>query len=335
MNDWMIFTNLYQSFNAPFLAAVNTQSTQLATAVAGPAMLAATVYLAVTASLDLMSGGSGNPVLDIVRRCARLALILAALGAGTYVGVVNNLLLTTLPAGLAAAVAGGIAVGGAAFDHLAGQAWASVVQVWNNFSWDSPKTYVPIIFASLYLIDAIIAISLCFALWVITQVGLGMTVAIGPLALACLINPQTARFFNGWLSTVVSFIIAQVMFVTIFSVLIATVNNTLAQILTGNAATGVNGNDIGGQIHQLVNAGLMFTVAAIVALSAIPIARAIGGGAAAELAPVTRWATGKIAAGHVAAGNAAVSGAQTAGAALSSSSVAGMRSINNIAGRAL
>jgi type IV secretion system protein VirB6 len=327
MNDWTIFTNLYQSFNAPFLAAVNTQSTQMANAVAVPATLAATIYLGVIFSMDLLSGGGGNPVLDLVRRSGRVALILAALGAGTYVGTINNLLLTTLPAGLAAAVAGGVAVGAAAFDHLAGQAWLSVVQVWNNFSWESPKTWVPVIFACLYLIDAIIAISLCFALWVITQVGLGMTVAIGPLAIACLINPQTARFFNGWLSTVASFIVAQVMFVTVFSILIATVNNTLAQVLTGNAATGADANDIGGQIHQLVNAGLMFTVAAVVSLSVVPIARAIGGGAAAELAPFSRWASGKIGAGHAAMGNAAVSGAKTA---VSATGAAGMRSIKAV-----
>ena len=333
MNDWAIFTNLYQSFNAPFLATINAQSTQLAREVMPVAMLAATIYIGVIFSMDLLSGGGGNPILDLVRRAGRTALILSCLGAGVLVGTINNLLLVTLPAGLTAAVGGGLPVGAAIFDHLAGQVWTTCAQVWNNMSFTAPKTWMPGVFACLYLIDGILAVSLCATLWIITQVGLGVTVAVGPLAIACLLNPQTARFFNGWLSTVITFIVAQVMFVTIFSILIVTVNTTLAHILATNAAGVADGDDIGGQIHQMVNAGLMFTVAAITALSAIPIARAIGGGAGPELYAATRWATSKMGMATGATGGTVAAAPANARAALGPSSAAGMRNITP-AGRA-
>jgi hypothetical protein len=118
------------------------------------------------------------------------------------------------------------------------------------------------------------------------------------------------------------------------SVLLTTITTTLVQIVADNAATGANANDIGGEIHKLANAGLMFTVAAIAAISMVPIARAIGGGAATEISGVTRWATSMMAAPASALGSAAVSGAKAGGAAIGQASAAGMRSLK-AAGKAL
>jgi type IV secretion system protein VirB6 len=330
MNPWHIFAPLYQSFNTPFLAAVNGLATNLIGELGVLATAAATIYIAVTFSLDLFGGGGGNPVLDLVRRCGRVALILSALTVANYTGTIVNLLMTTLPASLAAAVTGGTPVGAGAFDVLGGQMWAAVSQVFNNVSIIEPKSMVLAIFAGLYAGYSTVAIALCFSLWMITQVGLGLVVVVGPLAIVCLIIPQTVRYFNGWLSCIVSFIVSQLMIVVVISLLLATVNSTLAQILAGNGAGGANANDLGNQVHQILNAGLMFTVAAILSLSVVPIARAIGGGAAAELSPVSRWANSKIGAGHAAVGGAAVSGARAAGSAFSSNAAAGLRSIKPV-----
>jgi type IV secretion system protein VirB6 len=333
VNSWTVFATLWTSFNAPFQAAVNAESTQLATAVATPAMLAATIFLAITATLDLMSGGGGNPVLDIVRRTARIALILAAIGAATYVGTVNNLLLTTLPNELAQAVAGGKAVGAGAFDTLAGQAWASCEQVWKNIAWDDPPSWLAAFWAFLYLVNAMLAISVCFALWAITQVGLGLVVAVGPLAITCLINPQTARFFNGWLSTVVTFIIAQVMYVTLMSLLLVSIGNILTDVVRNAAAGGSNVNNLPGEVHSLLNAGLIFDVGVVLALTIVPIARAIGGGAAHEAAPLARWASGRLGAVDAASSVRPAGQSAAIGGGLTPGGAAGMRSITP-AGRA-
>lgn len=327
MNDWTIFNTLFTSFNAPFMLAINTQSMQLTQAVAIPATLAVTIYIAVIFTMDMYTGSPGNPILDLARRAGRCALILSCLGVGVYINTISNLLLVTFPNELSQAVTGSAAVGANAFDHLSGQVWVSVVQVWNNITLSSPKTWFPAVYACLYLAYSIAAVGFCFSIWLITQVGLGLTVAVGPLFVACLINPQTARFFNGWLSTIVTFIIAQVMIVTIISVLTTTVNNTLRQIVEANAATGASANDVGGQIHHLVNAGLMFTVAGILCLSIVPIARSIGGGAAAEIGGVSRWASSALAGVHSAAG----SGAGAAIGKLSSGSTGGSAAMRSIA----
>ena len=333
MNGWNLFTWFFQSFDVPFLVAVNTLSANLSSSLIPLTTVLATIYIALTAYGDLYLGnGGGNPVLDLVRRCARVVLVLACLDAANYTGTISNLLLTDLPNGLAQAVTGAATVGAGSFDSLGGQAWATCVQIWNNLS-ISPKSIVLGLYAGLYLLDAGLAIAISFTIWLVTQVGLGLVVAIGPLAIACLIMPQTVRFFNGWLACVVTGIVAQLLIVVTISILVTTINITLGQIVGQNAATGANANDIGAQIHQLTNAGLMFTISGIVCLSIMPIARAIGGGAATELNGITRWAAGGIGSGTSAAAHP-VATAQAAQAGLSKAGDAGMRSIKAV-GRAL
>jgi type IV secretion system protein VirB6 len=334
VNNWTTFADLFANFNAPFLTAVNQLSGNLSSAVAVPATLLATFYIAFGAYQDLYSDLSGNPVLNLVRRCLRVALILSCLVSATYVGTVSNVLLNTLPTDLAQAVTGGPAAGAAAFDTLIGQAWGATEQVYKNLSAFNAKSIVLGIFASLYLVLAAPAIVVAFAVWLITQVGLGLLVAIGPLAIACLIMPQTARFFNGWLASVMTGIVAQLMIVTIAAVLVAVVKNTLTQILTADAAAGVSADSLGGQVHHLVNALVMFLLAAIMSVSVIPIARAIGGGAAAETSGVVRWASGAIGSAAGAAGSAASAVPAAAAAAARGAGDAGMRAIK-IAGKAL
>lgn len=320
MNAWHVFAWVYQSFNAPFLAVVNAQAANLSATVMLPATLLATFYIAFGAYQDLYTGLSGNPVMDLVRRCMRVALILACLVSATYVAVVSNMLLTELPNGLAAAVTGGTAVGAAAFDKMANQAWAATVEIWKNLSVWNVKSLILGGYSCLFLGFAGFSICLAFSLWLITQVGLGLLVVVGPLAIACLIMPQTAKFFNGWLASVVTGIVAQVMIVTTVSVLLTTVTTTLTQILQNAVPGATTADDIGTEIHQLSNAGFMFIISGIVCLSLVPIARAIGGGAATEIGGVTRWATGMVSGGasHVAgaAAGAVGSAAKSAGSAM-------------------
>ncbi len=331
MNDWTTFANLFASFNTPFLSAINQLAANLSSAVAVPGTLLATFYIAFGAYQDLYSDLSGNPVLNLVRRCARVTLILSCLVSATYVGTVSNVLLNTLPTDLAQAVTGGPAAGAAAFDTLLGQVWVSTDQVWNNLSAFNTKSLVLGGFGVLYLVVSLPAIAIAFGMWLLTQVGVGLLVAIGPLAIACLIMPQTARFFNGWLASIVTGIIAQLMIVTVAAVLLATLKNILGQILAADAATGIAANDLGGQIHHLVNAMAMCLVAAIVTLSIIPIARAIGGGATTEATSVMRWATGAMGSAASAAASAVPA---AAAAAARGAGDAGMRAIK-IAGKAL
>jgi type IV secretory pathway VirB6-like protein len=149
--------------------------------------------------------------------------------------------------------------------------------------------------------------------------------------------PQTARFFHGWLSSIVTALVAQVMIVATVAVMVVTIKSTLGQVLTANAATGKNANDVIGQILSMLGAGMAFGLLTLVCLNINRFASAIGGGAAAEISGAARWATGTAASGAGAAVSAAahpVATAQAAQAGLSKAGDAGMRSIKAV-GRAL
>ncbi|MGD0108675.1 MAG: type IV secretion system protein, partial [Rhodopila sp.] len=244
-------------------------------AVQGPATAGATLYILWTGYKALYLGDSGNPILDLVRACMRVVLVMGCLSVATYTGTFTQLLLTTLPTELAQAVTGAGTVGAGAFDTLATAAFTSTVQNLNNLP-VSLKSIPLGFFDILYLLGAGVAIVIAFALWLIVQVGIGLLVAVGPLAIACLITPQTARFFHGWLSSIVTALVAQVMIVATVAVMVVTIKSTLGQVLTVNAATGKNANDVIGQILSMLGAGMAFGLLTLVCLNINRFASAIG-----------------------------------------------------------
>jgi len=331
MNPWHIFAWLYTSFNGPFMASVNNIAATVAGEAELPAIPLAAIYIATSFLTDQLTGGSGNPILDLVRRCGRVALIMGCLTSANYTGVISNYLLVTLPNELGTAIVGtGATTGAAAFDALFGSVLAAGAQMLASIASLDIGGYVVLGLATI-LCDllCIAGIGIAFVLWIVTQVSLGLLVAIGPLALLCLILPQTSRFFSGWLGNVVTAIAAQIMYVTLITILIATVQDSLHQVLAMNAATGANANKIGNQLHLLLGVGAMYLIAGFLALAIVPLARGIGGGAAAETATIARWAHGQIASVAKAAGGAATGGS-SAPAGLAKGGAAGMRSISPV-----
>jgi len=233
---------------------------------------------------------------------------------------------------LTTAIAGnGAPVAAAAFDTLAGSVWAAGAQMLGSISAFDVGDYV-VMGLGVILCDGLclIGLGIAFTLWIVTAVSLGLLVAIGPLALLCLILPQTSRFFSGWLSGIVTAIVAQFLYTALIALLIATVQTLLVHILATNGSTGANANKVADQLHLLFGAGGIFLIAGFVSLAIVPLARLIGGGAAAETAAISRWAHGQLGAGARAAGGAVAGAAAAVTLGLSKNGAAGMRSITPV-----
>ena len=328
-NQFHVFAFLFTSFITPFMATINVVATNFADAVQLPAMLLATLYLCLKGYQALLSGESGNPILDLVRACVRISIVLSCLSVAVYTGEIAGLLLNTLPTELSQAITGNAAVGAGSFDNLAAETVLSSLQNIKNL----PTAFLSIVYGAfdvVYACASLLAIAVAFGLWLITQVYIGLLVAIGPLAIACVMLPYTSRYFHGWVSAIATSIVQQILIVTTVTILVATINTVLGPVLNANAATGANANDPVTQMTNLLEALVTFIILIYISYGTNRLAAIIGGGAAAEINAASQWAMGHIGTAASAAHGAATGGSSSAPAGLTKGGAAGMRSITPV-----
>jgi type IV secretion system protein VirB6 len=297
MNAWTLFASLDQNFDVQFLGAVQALLSALIAYVRQPLLAGAVVWIAGTAMVEMYSPGS-EPMTGLVRKLLRAAIVVFLVSsAPTFNQYIGNLLLNTLPTDISNAVsgvAGGPAVAAASFDQLLNQAWAAGLQVYKNLPAWSLKGVGLMILVALYWAVAAVTIAVSFLVYLATHVFLGLVVATGPLFVCCLLWQRTTRFFDGWVGAAGSLILTQVLVVALLAMLVTVESQLVLQIAGLNRNGGVNVNNEVGQLHLLLEAGLMFFVAACIAKQLPDLARAIMGGIAHNTAPYSRAVMGTL-----------------------------------------
>lgn len=324
-NAWTFFAYLYQHFDVSMLQAVQQIIMTLANALSRPLIMAITLWIAGTAGVELFSPG-GDPMMGLFRKIIRAALVISAVSAANYTTYFGTFLLTTFPAELTAVVTSstvGTALGPAAFDTLFGGAWASYLEVLKNApSFWSAKGMGIAILASLFIIAAALCIGYGFYIYLSTHVLLGVAIAIGPLFVCCILWVRTTRYFDGWLGACLGLAVAQVLIVTLLSLLITVETDILKQIAALNGKGAINFNDEFAQIHYMLEGMILFAGVGYLAKQMPDLARAIMGGVSAGIAPITSMASAALSTAVMTAG-----GAVSGGIGAVASRAAGMRSL--------
>lgn len=330
MNEWTFYQFLFQSFDTQFLAAVQTGATNLLSAVQGPLLLFVTVYIAWEASKELFAP-SANPLMDFVRVCIRAVIVITMLTAASYTQLFQTFMLTTLPNELTAAVSNsGVNVTGtpAAFDKLFQGGFVALDQILKNVSVFSVKSLVLGLFTAMEFLVGALFIAIGFLIYIASHIMLGLAITVGPLFVCALLFRWSVFLFSAWICTLLAMVLTQVLIVALLSLLLVTEQNILTQIVNLNAAGGANGNNLGAQIHYLVEAALLYFMIGYLSPKIEELARALTHGASPAISSLSQMAHGKLATGATAAGRAAVSGVKSAGSSLAGA--AGMRSIKPV-----
>ena len=276
-----MFTKLEAWFNTFFLGYAARVSGDLAVGLVPIALLLVTIYFAVY-GLAVMRGEASEPVGTFAWKMVKVGAILSFALPGLYYSGNVVAWATGLQDGLATlfvaprAAAATTAFG--ALDLANTQANEQLALLWK----DAGMFRLDLVLASvLFSLGTTIFLVLGAFVGLLGKLILTFALAIGPLAILCLIFKSTARFFDSWLSFVLSAVVLSwfVFFALGMSLYVS--DRVLQAISTGSAFVA----GVPGSVGALEAAGTYLTVMcllAIVLFQAPSLASSLTGGASIQ-----------------------------------------------------
>lgn len=268
MMDFRVFEPSYDFIDGRLNEFLGSRLSAVIAEVEGPLRIALVLYV-VLYGFAILRGAISEPVMDFAVRSIKLALIYALATTSAYSSFVTEPLFTGLPNVLTRAVSGaGAPSVGAAFDQFfAYAAWLGE-DIARDASAFNPGPYV--ISAAVFIIGALAA-ALGFGVVLVAKLALALLVTLGPIFIACALFDATRRFFLGWLSQAVNYLVLFALIIVIFQLVLSLVRDQWGAIQGADPMVG----------------GLIFIalclLGAIFFLQTPAIAAGIAGGASAAV----------------------------------------------------
>jgi type IV secretion system protein VirB6 len=266
---FQIFQPAYQFVDGKLDVFLNERASSVITEVSGPLRAALVLYVLLY-GFAILRGTISEPVMDFAVRSLKLAFVYLLATTVAYSTYVTDPLFHVLPDTLARAVSGaGVPDVGAAFDQFFSRAAYLAEKITKEAS---PIDFGPWILGAVVYIVGALAAALGFGVVMIAKVALALLVALGPIFIACALFDASRRFFFGWLSQAVNYLVLFALILTIFQLILSLVDQQWGQIDGQDPMAG----------------GLLFIalclLGAIFFLQTPAIAAGIAGGASAGLA---------------------------------------------------
>jgi type IV secretion system protein VirB6 len=264
---------------------INTNTAHVA-ALLQPALLTfATLYVMIWGYL-LMMGRIEEPFITGVKRIVTLAILL---GAALDLWLYNDLIVDTFfnaPGALAAALSG-------AFDSVGivdnvifagGDTASLLLQKGGLFEGDF-SFYIAGF--AVYVMVGLTAIYVMFLL-ALSKIALSILLALGPLFISFLLFETTKRFFEAWIAQMANYA-----FVTLLSVLVASLMMTLLTSAAQAAVARGGGIQIADAARVCLAAGLIFLIMRQVMPMASGLASGLALSSFSVVSALVAWGLGK------------------------------------------
>ena len=259
-----IFQPAYQFVDSKLDVFLNERATSVMAQVSGPLRAALVLYVLLY-GIAILRGAIQEPFMDFVVRSIKLAFIYMLATTVAYSTYVTQPLFHVLPDTLTQAVSGGgVPDVGSAFDQFFNRAAYLAEKITKEAS---PIDFGPWILGAVVYIVGALAAAIGFGV-----VLLALLVALGPIFVATALFDATRRFFFGWLSQAVNYLVLFALIITVFQLILSLVAQQWGSIDGSDPMAG----------------GLLFIalclLGAIFFLQTPAIAAGIAGGASAGLA---------------------------------------------------
>lgn len=264
-----IFQPAYSFVDDRLEVFLNERASSVIAEVSGPLRAALVLYVLLY-GFAILRGSITEPVMDFAIRSIKLALVYMLATTVAYSQYVTEPLFGVLPDTLTRAVSGsGVPDVGSAFDQF----FSRAAYLAEKIAMDaSPINLAPWILAAVVYVVGALAAAIGFGVVLIAKTALALLVALGPIFIACALFESTRRFFFGWLSQVVNYLVLFALIITVFQLILSLVAQQWGQIDSQDPMAG----------------GLLFValclLGAIFFLQTPAIAAGIAGGASAGLA---------------------------------------------------
>ena len=198
-------------------------STRLASVLAeiGPAVRAAVALYIILYGIAILRGAIAEPVMDFAIRGVKLVILSLLATTVAYQDYVTEPLFRILPETLARALSGPQteSLGGAFDDFYARAAYlaetvADEASLTNITPW--------LMSAAVYGAGAAAA-AVGFGIVLLAKIALALLIALGPIFVACALFEATRRYFFGWLSQALNYIILFALILAVLQLILALV----------------------------------------------------------------------------------------------------------------
>ena len=266
---FQIFEPAYTFIDGKLDTFLNADVSNVLAVVSGPVRVALALYVLLY-GFAILRGSISEPIIDFAIRSLKLAFIVMLATTTAYSSWITTPLFQTLPNALTQALGGAASTDpGAAFDQFFSRAAYLGEKISQSASLTSPG---PLLMSGAVYVIGALAAALGFGVVIVAKVTLALLVALGPIFIGCSLFDASRRFFFGWLSQAVNYLVLMALIITVFQLILSLVGDQWGQI---------NGQDP-------MAGGLLFIalsiLGAIFFLQTPAIAAGIAGGASAGLA---------------------------------------------------
>lgn len=264
-----IFQPAYGFVDSKLDVFLNERASSVMAEVSGPLRAALVLYVLLY-GFAILRGAIQEPFMDFVVRSIKLAFIYMLATTVAYSTYVTQPLFHVLPDTLTQAISGSsVPDVGSAFDNFFNRAAYLAEKITKEAS---PVDFGPWILGAVVYIVGALAAAIGFGVVLIAKVALALLIAIGPIFIACALFDATRRFFFGWLSQAVNYLVLFALIITVFQLILSLVAQQWGSIDGSDPMAG----------------GLLFValclLGSIFFLQTPAIAAGIAGGASAGLA---------------------------------------------------
>lgn len=218
--DLRIFAPAYAYIDGRLDAFLTDGASKLMAEVAGPLRVALVLYVLLY-GFAILRGAIAEPMMDFAVRSVKLALVAMLATTAAYGSWIAEPLFRTLPDTLARGIGGG-AVGdaGVAFDQFFNRA----AYLGEKIAEQATLTdWVPLLLSGAVWVCGALAAALGFGIVTLSKVALAFLIALGPIFVACALFEASRRYFFGWLSQAVNYLVLFALILAIFQMVLVIV----------------------------------------------------------------------------------------------------------------
>lgn len=264
-----IFAPAYTFVDGQLDTFLNARLNGIITQVAAPLRIALVLYITLY-GIAILRGSINEPITDFAVRSIKLGLIYSLATTAAYSSWVTQPLFHVLPDTLAQAISGSTANNiGSSFDKFLGYGGMLAQKTSDAGNVANIGAYVV---SGVIFVVTVLVTALGFGVAMIAKVALALLVALGPIFIACALFDATRRYFFGWLSQAVNYLVLFALIITVFEMVLALVQQQWPAI------DGQSNAEVAGMLFSA-----LCVLGAIFFLQTPAIAAGIAGGASAGL----------------------------------------------------
>jgi type IV secretion system protein VirB6 len=229
-----VFVQFEDSLYKPAMDFMAETPAKLASSVSGPLRMAL-VLLVVWHAVRMVRGEEQEPIWSLVRKLMKASVIVMLVtNAGDYKTYVSTTLFTDIPAVLSEGL-GFPKASATRFDGMLKASAEYTEKIYQAAGWGFPTVKALGICVLLYLVMSLLAAQGYF-MFLYADFTLALLIGIGPAFICCALFDQTRKYFEGWLSQCVNYIVLKFLAFAVLSFMLATFDKLYTAPTVGSAA---------------------------------------------------------------------------------------------------